>query len=415
MSRYAAARVAVLGSGPFGLLLSRLAADNRTGDPEQPLYLWYADPREAERLRLERHSAILDQSFRLPEKVEVIADYSVFESGPWVLYLAVSSRQMEDTARRVMRHLDPAQTHLIVVFTKGLLERSTRRRTGLYTFAQYITHLGGEAGFADLQVAAANGPSLLAEVLSGRYAYFNLGAGDFEVLEYLQKNLAGPSIILSETRDVLGVELAGALKNPIAIACGMAEILPGAGSNVQGVLLSRGFVELLQLATGLGAEASTLLGVSGLADVVTTSTSAASRNRSYGMQFMRRSLTHENDPGFFERVALFLHPQRFIEQEMLGNQDLAEGAFALTPILEIGEELGLSLPVYSTLYDILTRRKQPGALLQLIARDAQQASRSAEDQPGKRMEPGNAAGHKFKQIIERRTIHSVLSARGMQD
>lgn len=418
MSRYGAGNVAVLGGGPFGLLLSRLVADGRTENREAPVNLYHADPREAEELRRERRALIGDDSFRLHESIEIITDYAPFEkSGPWVIYLAVASRQVEDTVARLIRHLDPAESHLIVVFTKGLLARATRRRTGLYTFAQYIERLGAEAGFQDLAVAAVNGPSLLAELLRGRYSYFNVGTTRLDAVEYLHANLAGPFVVLSDSRDVLGVELAGALKNPIAIACGMAEILPGAGSNVQGVLLSRGYLELFQLAMNLGADAATLLGISGLADVVTTSTSAASRNRSYGMQFMRRSFTHENDPGFFERIELFLHPQRFIEQEVLENQELVEGAFALAPILEIGEELGLDLPVYSTLYDILTRRKKPAALLQLIARDpiAESAEESEDESPGKRTEPGNTAGHKFKEIIERRTAHSVLSARGMQD
>ncbi|MCR9145337.1 MAG: 1-acyl-sn-glycerol-3-phosphate acyltransferase [bacterium] len=428
MSRYATASTVVLGSGPFGLLLSRLAAESPARAVEDRLFLFYTDSREAERLRSERRSTIRDQDFRLADSVEIVADYTHFESGAWVVYLAVSSRQVEDTVARLLRHLDPTQSHLIVVFTKGLLERSTRRRTGLYTFSQYIEHLAREAGFADLQVAAANGPSLLAEIQSGRYAYFNLGATDAGVRDYLYETLRGPSIVLSDTRDRMGVELAGALKNPIAIACGMAEILPGAGSNAQGVLLSRGYFELFQVATGLGAEAATLFGVSGLADVVTTSTSAASRNRSYGMQFMRRSLTQANQPGFFERIELFLHPRRFIEQEVLENQELAEGALALTPILEIGAELGLKLPVYETLYEILSRRKPTGALLELITRDARggteaqaqasqaEARKAGASQSGKRpVDPGNVAGHKFKQIIERRTAHSVLSARGMQD
>lgn len=414
MNPYSTSRIAVLGTGPFGLLLSQIVADGHSGQ-KTPVHLWHADPREAEQLRVERASRIQGQSFRLRETVEVITDYTAFEQGAWIIHVAVSSRQLEDTMRRLIHHLDPEQPHLIVIFTKGLLARPTRRQTGLHTFSQYVAQLAETAGCKDLQVAAVNGPSLLAELLTGRYSYFNIGTTRPDVLEYLHANLSSEFVTLSDSRDVLGVELAGALKNPIAIVCGMAEILPGAGSNVQGVLLSRGYLELFQFATGLGAEPATLLGISGLADVVATSTSAASRNRSYGMQFMRRSLMHENDPGFFERIELYLHPRRFIEQEVLENQELVEGAFALTPILEIAEELGLDLPVYSTLYDILTRRKKPAALLQLIVRHEPPAPMETSDSPGKRTEPGNTAGHKFKQIIERRTVHSVLSSRGMQD
>ena len=417
MNRYASANVAILGGGPFGLFLGRIVAE--AAPRETPIRMWYPDPREAARLRQERAGEMLGQKLPLPESIEVVTDYAVFEQGPWVLYVAVPSRQCEDVLNHLIDHLDPAQSHLILIFTKGLLSHATRRRTGLHTFSQYVAQRAAQAGCEQLEAAVVNGPSLLAELFAGRYSYFNVGSKNPEVIEYVSGALASASITVSDSPDVLGVELAGALKNPLAIACGMAEIFPGTGSNVQGVLISRGYSELFQFATALGALPETLLGISGLADVITTATSAASRNRSYGMNFMRRSLSHENDPGVIERIISYFYPMRVIEQDVLASQELVEGAFSLTPILEIAEELDLNMPVYATLYDILTRRKKSDALLQLFVRaesPAANATDPADDAGGaRRAGPANAAGHKFKQLIEHRTVRSVLGSRGMQD
>ena len=133
MSVLSGAGLTVLGGGPFGLLLTRVITSNFAAQPEhsdRPVGLWVSDPREAQQLQAGRVGRVMGQPFPLSRNVRVITDYSAFERGPQVLFVAVPSRQFEDTMDHLIQHLAPDEEHLIVIFTKGLLGRASRRRTG---------------------------------------------------------------------------------------------------------------------------------------------------------------------------------------------------------------------------------------------------------------------------------------------
>ncbi len=405
---------AVLGGGPFGLILSSLLAGGTGG----PVRLWYPDPRDARRLSQDRMGQVLGSPYRLHENVDVIHEYDEFEDGPQALFAAMPSRQFEDTVEHLLDHLAPNCAHLFVILTKGLLSRASRRKFGshLWTFSQFVRESARRKGLdtGQLRVAVVNGPSLLAEIYASNYTYFNVGCEDRDTAQALKDLLTNEFISVSTTTDILGTEIGGALKNPIAIACGMAEVMPGAASNLQGLLVSQGFKEMFRLGVALGAKPATLFGVSGLADIVTTATSPNSRNRGYGMQFMRQTLSHENDPGFFERIELFFRPTQFIEREVSESADLVEGAFALTPILELAEDHDVKIPLYTTIFDVLSRRKTPESLITLFGRP--KIPTPDEDSTAtKKIGLAHTAGHNFKKLTENRIFRHVSGSRGMID
>lgn len=407
-------RFAVLGGGPFGLILSSLLA----GRSENRVRLWYPDPRDARRLNQDRTGQVLGSPYRLHENVDVIHEYEDFEDGPQALFAAVPSRQFEDTVEHLLDHLAPDCAHLFVILTKGLLSRASRRKFGAHmvTFSQFVRESARRKGLDTdrLRVAAVNGPSLLAEIYASNYTYFNVGCEDRDTAQALKDLLTNEFISVSTTTDILGTEIGGALKNPIAIACGMAEVMPGAASNLQGIIVSQGFKEMFRLGVALGAKPATMFGISGLADVITTATSPNSRNRGYGMQFMRQSLSHENDPGFFERIELFFRPTQFIEREVSESTDLVEGAFALTPVLELAEDHDVKMPLFATIFDVLSRHKKPESLVTLFGRP-NLPDPGDESAATKKVGLAHTAGHNFKKLIENRIFRHVSGSRGMLD
>lgn len=130
------------------------------------------------------------------------------------------------------------------------------------------------------RIAALTGPSFAADIARGLPTALTLASGD-PGLEALQHALSTPVLRLYRSDDLRGAELGGALKNVVAIAAGVA-IGAGFGDSARAALITRGFAEMVRLATHLGARAETLAGLSGLGDLVLTSTSELSRNFRYG-------------------------------------------------------------------------------------------------------------------------------------
>lgn len=402
-------RIVVLGGGPFGLIVSSIIAARA-----ETVQLWLPDPRQADELDASRTGRVRNAPYRLHENVEIMHDLDVLEGDSWTVFFVTPSRQFEDIAERVFERLSADRSHRLAIMTKGLLARATRRRRGIYTYTQFLTAQAQERGIAECAVAAVSGPSLLAEIFSRQYSFFEIGCADAAAGADLKSLLAGDNIEASVTDDAAGVELGGALKNPIAIACGMAELLPGCSANFTGALLARGYGELRAFATALGARETTLAGAAGLADLIATSVSPNSRNRSFGMQFVRKLLSSPEEPGWLERIEIFMRPTAMIEKEALANRDLVEGAFILEPLLEIAEERGIAVPLYALIFDILARRKRPEALATFFVESAA-LSPDGELAAERHVDLGFVAGHDFKRLLEQRIYRHISSARGMQE
>ncbi|GHC51470.1 NAD(P)H-dependent glycerol-3-phosphate dehydrogenase [Neogemmobacter tilapiae] len=130
--------------------------------------------------------------------------------------------------------------------------------------------------------AVLTGPSFAADIARGLPTALTLACDDPQIGEMLQRALSTPALRLYRTTDVTGAELGGALKNVIAIACGVA-IGAGLGESARAALMARGFAEMQRLALARGAQAETLMGLSGFGDLVLTCTSAQSRNFRHGL------------------------------------------------------------------------------------------------------------------------------------
>jgi len=187
------------------------------------------------------------------------------------------------------------------------------------------------------RLAVLSGPSFAAEVARGEPTAVVLASSDAALAAELQDEFAAPNFRVYTNEDVLGVELAGAMKNVIAIAAGVCQGL-GLGSNPLAALITRGLAEMSRLAAAVGAQPETLTGLAGLGDLVLTCTGALSRNRQVGIELGKgRALT-----------------------EILGGMRMvAEGVGTTAALLALAREAKVDLPITQQVAAILHEGKAP--------------------------------------------------------
>jgi glycerol-3-phosphate dehydrogenase (NAD(P)+) len=198
-------------------------------------------------------------------------------------------------------------------------------------------------------VAVLTGPNLAREVAEGQPAASVVACEDFGCATDLQRLFMTHSFRVYTNPDVVGCEIAGALKNVIAIAVGIAAGL-GYGDNAQAALVTRGLAEIARLGVALGGEPLTFAGLAGLGDLVATCTSAQSRNRSVGFELGRgRSL-----------------------DEIVDEMDMvAEGVRSTAAVLELAARTRIEMPIATIVGAVLYDGRNPADLVpELMLREA---------------------------------------------
>jgi glycerol-3-phosphate dehydrogenase (NAD(P)+) len=197
-------------------------------------------------------------------------------------------------------------------------------------------------------VAVLSGPSFAREVAMGRPTALVIASADEAVARRLQRELAGPALRIYTNRDVLGVELGGALKNVIAIATGLSDGL-GLGENARAALITRGLAEIARLGVALGALPVTFSGLAGLGDLVLTCTGSLSRNRTLGREIAQG---------------------RSLAEVEAGTRMVAEGVRTVSSTLRLASEAGVPMPICREVGAVLFEDKPVGeALDSLLSRD----------------------------------------------
>ena len=250
-------KVGVIGAGAFGTALAvSLAAKG-------PVWLWgragmatIAASRTTPRLP----GVTLSDAVHITGDINDLSDCDV-------LLLAMPMQALADTLPK----LTGLSARYAVACCKGI------DRTRLTGPAEIIAN-----AWPHVIPAVLSGPSFAADIARGLPTALSLGCADVATGTQLQDALSTPTLRLYRTTDVIGVELGGALKNVIAIACGCA-MGAGLGESARAAVMTRGFAEMQRFATHAGAQPETLQGLSGFGDLALTCTSAQSRNYAYGL------------------------------------------------------------------------------------------------------------------------------------
>jgi glycerol-3-phosphate dehydrogenase (NAD(P)+) len=262
---------AVIGGGGWGTALAIHLA--RKGLAVR-LWVWEADL--AQEMAASRENTVYLPGVTLPPTIAVTSSLKDAAGGaPFLLFVVPSH-----VARRVLMDLAPLlkPDQMIVSATKGI-ENDT-----LLTMSElFVSLLPREL---HSRLAFLSGPSFAREVAREHPTAVSVAAYDPAVAQQAQQVFTTPFFRVYTNRDVLGVELGGALKNVVAIAVGVAEGM-GFGYNTRAALITRGLAEITRLGVKLGADPRTFAGLSGLGDLVLTCTSDLSRNRTLGVRLGR--------------------------------------------------------------------------------------------------------------------------------
>ena len=327
----AAPRAAVLGAGSWGTALAAHLA--RSG---VETFLWARTPERAAALRTARENADYLPGFRLPDGLEVGGDLAAALAGRDLVLLAAPAQATGALARSIAGTLEPAAD--LVLTSKGLELDTGLRLTEV---------LDRELGTRARGTAVLSGPSFAAEVVRGDPTAVVVASRDPEAARRVQAAISRGNLRLYTNADPVGVELAGALKNVMAIATGIVEGL-GLGTNTRAALITRGLAEMTRLGTALGARPATFAGLAGMGDLVLTCTGALSRNRSLGVE---------------------IGGGRTLDEVLASRRTVAEGASTTGAALVLARRAGVEMPIAAKVSEVLYGGRPPrSAVDDLLAR-----------------------------------------------
>ena len=296
-----AAKIAVVGAGAFGTALANVAASS---GGEVTLIGRDAAAMDA-MARTGRNDKALP-GVALSPALAFTADVEAVREAGIVLF-AMPSQAQREAARFLADRLAPDAA--IVICAKGMEKATGRLLTDVVA-----EELPGH------EVAMLSGPGFAADIGKGLPTAMVLAARTIDLAADLAKALSGPTFRLYPSTDRIGVQLGGALKNVLAIACGIVEGA-GLGDSARAALISRGLAELGRFVAAHGGEAGTVTGLSGLGDLVLTGTSHQSRNLRFGIALG----AHGTAAGW--------------------TGDLVEGAFAASVAAKVAAEKGIDMPI----------------------------------------------------------------------
>lgn len=304
-------RIAVLGAGAWGTALANVAATGRSG-----VTLWGRDPAHVAALACDRENRAYLPGLPLAAGVEPRAEPEAVAQASVVLAV-VPAQALREAARRFRPILAPGTA--FVICSKGI-ERGSRR---------FMSEIAAEE-LPQVEIAILSGPSFAADVCRGLPTAVTLAARDEALAKRLCELVSTRAFRLYRSTDVLGVEIGGAAKNVLAIASGMAagrEL----GASAQAALIARGFAELTRLGRAYGVNQETLMGLSGLGDLVLTCGSAQSRNFALGAALASGEAPLQAAHG-----------------------KLAEGAFTASALVAMAKERGVEMPIAEAVDAILS-------------------------------------------------------------
>lgn len=302
----------VLGSGGWGTAIAMLLHKNGNA-----VTLWSHDAEKAKEMRLSRYNPLL-QNVSIPEGISITNDLNCLKTAELAVF-APPSFALRTVAKQAAPYL-PAGAVLLSV-TKGI-ERGTHLR-----MSQVIAQeTGGEHPLAVL-----SGPSHAEEVARGIPTGVVAASADEQTARLVQTLFTNDDFRVYTHDDMVGVELAGALKNVAALCCGVSDGY-GLGDNTKALLITRAMAETSRLAERLGGRKETLAGLAGMGDLIVTCTSRHSRNR---------------------RAGIAIGEGRAPQEVIADMGGVVEGYYAAVSAKELANALDVEMPICSAVYDVL--------------------------------------------------------------
>lgn len=325
-------RIAIIGAGSWGTALALVAARARN-----EVRLWAHSAEVIEGLQRERENKIYLPGFALPDSILATNNLAEALAGAEIVLTVVPSHVCREVYRQMLPHLQPQM--IFVNATKGI-ENDTQMR--MEEVVRDVLKTDFEPRYVVL-----SGPSFAQEVAKDEPCAIVAASQSVEHSKRVQQALSSNRFRVYTNNDVVGIEIAGAVKNVMAIATGAVNGL-GLGYNSAAALVTRGLAEMTRLAVRLGGRAETLAGLAGMGDLVLTCFGSLSRNRRVGFELGRG---------------------RKLEDIVNEMREVAEGVKTAKAANDLATKLGAEMPITAGVYQMLYEGKTPRELeLELMER-----------------------------------------------
>ena len=310
---------AILGAGTWGTALANMLAEMG-----HQVDVWSPSGKEIDNLTINRiHPHLpgckINKSIGFSMNIDDVVpnkDYVIF---------ATPSNFVRATAERIKPYVNPKQ--IMVTVAKGIEPKTEM------TMSEIINDVLGEA----YNVVALSGPTHAEEVAIGLPTLIVAASDNKKIAEQLRDDISNDVLRVYSNTDIKGVEIAGALKNIVALASGMSEGM-GFGDNAKAALITRGLAEITRLGVAMGCYAETFSGLTGIGDIVVTATSNHSRNHNAGVLLAKGYTLEEtlNEIGM-----------------------VVEGINALVAAKELSEKYHVELPIIDAVYSVIYKGVKP--------------------------------------------------------
>jgi len=307
--------IGVLGAGSFGTCLAILASQ------DNDVTLWVRDPEQREAIEQQHENAKYLPGIPVPESIHTTTSISEAVCDKELLIWAVPSHGVRAVLEQAALDIHPDAILLSTI--KGIESGTCKLMHEVFNDCLTPIHHS--------RFVALSGPSFASEVARKLPTLVTLASAEEAFAISVQSTLSCPWFRCYSQTDVLGVELAGALKNVIAIAVGISDGL-GLGNNSRAALMTRGLAEITRLGIALGAEPQTFQGLSGMGDLVLTCTGDLSRNR---------------------QVGLAMGKGRPLEDILSEMSQVAEGVRTAEAAWQLSQRVGLEIPIISSVRDVI--------------------------------------------------------------
>jgi glycerol-3-phosphate dehydrogenase (NAD(P)+) len=338
-------QTAVIGAGSWGTALAKLLADKG-----EKVVLWSHNSSHIDALRRDRENrkylpgAVLPDNLRLTDQLDCVADCEC-------VVMAVPSHGFREVFSNLVSWLQDGS--FLVSAVKGI-EVASRQTMCEVMNQELVRH----ERLGNLFTGVLSGPSFADEVATGQPTAITVGFTDINVAKAVQHLFSTAFFRVYTSADTVGLEIAAAMKNVIAIAAGISDGL-GYGLNTRAALITRGLAEITRLGIVLGAEPLTFSGLGGMGDLVLTCTGSLSRNRTVGLK---------------------LGEGRTLQQALTEMTMVAEGVRTTKSCYHLAADVGIEMPILEQTYQILYEDKPCRAAVQeLFQRSLKEESGSGFD------------------------------------
>ena len=319
-------KIGLFGCGAYGMAISSILIENKCD-----VTMWTKFETEKEQLETTRKNEKLIPNFKISEQIKITTNIKDCIKDKDLLIIAIPAAFVDDLAKAMKPYI---KNNHILIATKGI-----EQDTGLFINQILEKYLN------TTNIAVMSGPSFAIDLVSKMPAGLSLASKKIKTRELAKQALQNEYIKLRETRDIIGVEICGSIKNVIALSSGMLDGM-NATESTKAMFLTEAMHDMEEILYAFGAMKKTVKSFSGIGDLILTCTSAKSRNFSFGKLIGEKKSK--------EKIDEYL------------KSTTVEGYYTLTSIYKLLKDKNVSIPIIDLIYDIAVEGEKPEKLLTFL-------------------------------------------------